>query len=111
VGAWVHHLGIPFGVKPNHGWRHVFKSMARHVKMDREVEGFITGHRPKDAGSGNDYGDHWIQTMSAEIERYPRYEIAALDLPPAPHKRRRRTNYDVAVAKAAKESRKAARGA
>jgi site-specific recombinase XerD len=111
VGEWVHRLGIPFGVKPNHGWRHVFKSMARHVKMDREVEGFITGHRPKDAGSGNDYGDHWIQTMSAEIERYPRYEIAALDLPPAPHKRRRRINFDVEVAKAAKEARKAAREA
>jgi site-specific recombinase XerD len=111
VGAWVHQLGIPFDVQPNHGWRHVFKSMARHLKMDREVEGFITGHRPKDAGSSPRYGDPWVQTMSAEIERYPRYEIGALDLPPAPHKRRRRTNYDVAVAKAAKEARKAARGA
>jgi hypothetical protein len=49
--------------------------------------------------------------MSAEIERYPRYEIAALDLPPAPHKRRRRINFDVEVAKAAKEARKAAREA
>jgi integrase len=111
VGEWVHGLGIPIGIKPNHGWRHVFKSMARHVGMDREVEGFITGHRPKDAGSGNDYGDHWVQTMSAEIEKYPRYDIPALNQPPVPHKRRRRTDFDVAAGKAAKEERKAARAA
>jgi integrase len=111
VGEWVHGVGIPIDVKPNHGWRHVFKSMARHVGMDREVEGFITGHRPKDAGSGNDYGDHWVQTMSAEIEKYPRYDIPALNQPPVPHKRHRRTNFDVAVAKAAKEERRAARAA
>ena len=109
VGEWVHRLGIPIGIKPNHGWRHVFKSMARHVGMDREVEGFITGHRPKDAGSGNDYGDRWIKTMAAEIEKYPRYDIPALNQPPVPHKRRRRTDFDVATAKAAKEERKAAR--
>lgn len=111
VGEWVHGLGIPIGIKPNHGWRHVFKSMARHVGMDREVEGFITGHRPKDAGSGNDYGDRWIQTMSAEIEKYPRYDVPALNQPPVPHKRRRRTDFDVALAKAAKLERKAARAA
>lgn len=110
IGQWVHSLGIPYDVKPNHGWRHVFKSMARHVEMDREVEGFITGHRPKDANSGNDYGDHWMLTMSKEIEKYPRYELSAFDQPPVPHKRRRRTNFDVAMAKAAKEKRKAARG-
>ena len=109
VGKWVHGQDIPKGIKPNHAWRHVFKSMARHVGMDREVEGFITGHRPKDAGSGNDYGDPWIQTMSAEIEKYPRYDIPALNQPPVPHKRRRRPDFDVALAKAAKEERKAAR--
>jgi site-specific recombinase XerD len=109
VGEWVHGLGIPIGIKPSHGWRHVFKSMARHVGMDREVEGFITGHRPKDAGSGSDYGDHWVQTLSAEIEKYPRFEIDALNGPPVPFKRRRRTDFDVALAKEAKEKRKAAR--
>ncbi|MCG2629412.1 MULTISPECIES: hypothetical protein [Bradyrhizobium] len=77
--------------------------------MDREVEGFITGHRPKDSNAGNDYGDCWIETIAAEIEKYPRYDIAALDHPPVPHKRRGRTNFDVAIAKVAKEGRKAAR--
>jgi hypothetical protein len=109
LGEWVHGLGIPVGVKPNHAWRHLFKSMARHVKMDREVEGFITGHRPKDSTAGNDYGDRWIKTMFAEIEKYPRFRITALSRPPAPHKRHRRTNAEVADATAAKEARKAAR--
>jgi hypothetical protein len=83
VGGWVHGLGVPVGVRPNHAWRHVFKSVARHVRMDREVEGFITGHRPKDSNAGNDYGDRWINTMSANIEKYPRYKIAALGSLPA----------------------------
>jgi integrase len=109
IAEWVHGLGIPRGVKPNHGWRHLFKSVARHVRMDREVEAFITGHRPKDANAGIDYGDAWVKTMSNEIERYPRFAIEALAKPPAPHKRCRRTNADVAAAKAAKETRKAAR--
>jgi integrase len=107
IGEWVHGLGIPVGVKPNHAWRHLFKSVARHVKMDREVEGFITGHRPKDSNAGNDYGDRWIKTMAAEIEKYPRFRIAALKESPAPHKRRRRTDAEVAAARAEKEGRKA----
>jgi hypothetical protein len=109
IGEWVHGLGIPKGVKPNHAWRHLFKSVARDVRMDREVEGFITGHRPKNSNAGNDYGDRWIKTMSAEIERYPRFKIAALDKSPAPHRRHRRTNAEVAAAKAAREKRKVAR--
>jgi integrase len=109
IGEWVHGLGIPIGVQPNHAWRHLFKSVARHVRMDREVEGFITGHRPKNSNAGNDYGDRWIKTMSAEIERYPRFKITALDKPAAPHRRHRRTNAEVAAAKVAKEKRKVAR--
>lgn len=95
LGEWVHCLGVPVGVKPDHAWRHLFKSIARDVK-DRAVEGFITGHRPKDSNAGNDYGDRWIKTISAEIEKYPRIKIAALRQPPAPHKRHRRTNAEVA---------------
>jgi len=110
IGEWVHGLGIPVGVKPSHAWRHLFKSVARDVRMDREVEGLITGHRPKDSNAGNDYGNRWIRTMSAEIEKYPRFKIAALATPLALHKRHRRSNAEVAAAKTATETRKAARG-
>ena len=112
IAAWLHGLDIvPTGVKPNHAWRHLFKSVARHVRMDREVEGFITGHRPKNSNAGNDYGDRWIRTMSAEIEKYPRFKIAALKVDPVPHKRVRRTTAELATAAEAKTSRKNARAA
>ena len=109
VGEWVRGLGIPIGVQPNHAWRHTFKSVARHVGMDREVEGFITGHRPKNANAGHDYGDRWVATMAAEIEKYPRYKIAALKKAPAPHKRQRRTPAQLAAAAEAKTIRQASR--
>jgi hypothetical protein len=47
--------------------------------------------------------------MSANIEKYPRYKIAALDNPATPHRRHRRTEAQVAAAKLASEERKAAR--
>ncbi|PSO21510.1 hypothetical protein C7G42_07685 [Bradyrhizobium sp. MOS003] len=77
--------------------------------MDREVEGFITGHRPKNANAGHDYGDRWVATMAAEIEKYPRYKIAALKKAPAPHKRQRRTPAQLAAAAEAKTIRQASR--
>lgn len=108
VAKWVRGLGIET-VQPNHGWRHLFKSVARHVKMDREVEGFITGHRPKDANAGHDYGDRWTATMSAEIEKYPRFDVPELRQPPKPHRVRRRTRAQIAAEEAIKATRKASR--
>jgi hypothetical protein len=101
VADWVRGLGI-HNVQPNHAWRHLFKSVARHLKMDREVEGFVTGHRPKDSNAGHDYGDRWVSTMSAEIEKYPRFDIPELRLPPKPHRIRRRTRAQIAADEAAK---------
>jgi hypothetical protein len=109
VADWVRGLGIK-NVQPNHGWRHLFKSVARHVKMDREVEGFVIGHRPKDSNAGHDYGDRWVATMSAEVEKYPRFDIPALRLPPASHRVRRRTAAQIAEAQS-KASAKWARAA
>jgi hypothetical protein len=48
--------------------------------------------------------------MSVEIEKYTRFKITALKKPPAPHRRRRRSNSEIAAAKLAKAKRKAARG-
>jgi hypothetical protein len=90
------------GVKPNHGWRHRFKSVARHVEMHPEVEKFITGHGGSDdpdviAKVSLDYSDAWVRTLKKTIEKYPRYEIAALDAPAAPHRRVWRTSAQIAV--------------
>lgn len=76
--------------------------------MQSAPRNFITGHRPK-GGASHDYGDRWVATMAAEIEKYPRYKIPALNIPTGPHKRVRRTAAQLAAAAEAKEGRKAAR--
>lgn len=112
LAEWLHSKKlIPEGIKPNHGWRHTFKSVARRIPMDREVEGHITGHRPKNANSGFDYGDRWAKTMSVEIEKYPAFRIPALKAQPAPHKRIRRARAQIEADEAAKTARKTARAA
>jgi site-specific recombinase XerD len=104
LGDWVVKSLRITGVKPNHGWRHRFKSVARHVHMHPEVEKFITGHGGSDdpnviAKVSMDYGDAWVKTLKKTIEMYPRYDIAALAAPPAPHKRVRRTRDQIAADK------------
>jgi integrase len=100
LGDWVVKSLRITGVKPNHGWRHRFKSVARHVDMHPEVEKFITGHGGSDdrdviAKVSMDYGDAWVKTLKKTIELYPRYDIAALNAPPAPHRRVRRTRKQI----------------
>lgn len=100
LGGWVVESLHIAGVKPNHGWRHRFKSVARHVDMHPEVEKFITGHGGSDdsdviAKVSMEYGDAWVATLKKTIEKYPRYEIAALNAPPAPHRRVRRTRKQI----------------
>jgi hypothetical protein len=41
-------------VAPNHGWRHRFSSMARHVDIQNIIQGHV-GDR-----TAADYGDAWI---------------------------------------------------
>ena len=72
----------------------------------REVEGHITGHRPKSSNAGFDCGDRRAETMSIEIETYPAFRISALKAPPAPHKRVRRTRTQIEADEVVKEARK-----
>jgi hypothetical protein len=112
LGEWVVKSLHVTGVKPNHGWRHRFKSVSREVGMHPEVEAFITGHGGSDDPDqikkvSLNYGDAWVKTLKRMIEMYPRYEIAALNEPPAPHRRVRRTATQIEAARV----RRAAAGA
>jgi len=62
-------------VAPNHGWRHRFKTVARKVRMDPEVRDVVQGHAPRT--QGEDYGEFPPEVMLREIEKLPRYEVAA----------------------------------
>ncbi|MET4091015.1 DUF6538 domain-containing protein [Bradyrhizobium sp. S3.5.5] len=109
LGEWIVKSLKVTGVKPNHAWRHRFKSVAREVGMHPEVEAFITGHGGSDDPEkikkvSLNYGDPWVKTLRKTIELYPRYEIAALDQPPAPHRRIRRTPEQIATDRSARHS-------
>ncbi len=68
--------------------------------MDREVEGFITGHG---TGSVSErYGPRWPKTLAKAVNMYPRFRIAALKEVPKPHKRIRRTRAQIIADTAAK---------
>nr|WP_162479018.1 DUF6538 domain-containing protein [Bradyrhizobium sp.]CUT16546.1 Integrase CDS [Bradyrhizobium sp.] len=85
LAEWVRKLGIKDPtVAPNHAWRHRFKTVARKVKMDREVRDAIQGHAPRT--EGEDYGEVPPDVMLPEILKYPKYEIAT----PAERRDRRR---------------------
>src|SRR5882724_4977989 len=58
-------------VAPNHGWRHRFSSLARHVDMHVDVQNIVQGHAGDKVAS--DYGDAWIETAYREIMKIPRY--------------------------------------
>ncbi len=60
-------------VAPNHGWRHRFSSMARHVGMHIDVQNIIQGHAGDKVAS--DYGDAWVETAYQEIMKIPKYFV------------------------------------
>ncbi|PSO22731.1 DUF6538 domain-containing protein [Bradyrhizobium sp. MOS002] len=108
LGEWVVKSLRVTGVKPNHAWRHRFKSVSREVGMHPEVEAFITGHGGSDDPDeikkvSLNYGDPWVKTLKKTIELYPRYEIAA---PSTPLRRVRRTREQMDAAKATKTGRR-----
>ncbi|KWV60498.1 hypothetical protein AS156_29415 [Bradyrhizobium macuxiense] len=75
LGAWIgsEEVGVTDEkVAPNHGWRHRFSSLARHVGMHIDVQNIIQGHAGEKVAS--DYGDAWIETAYREIMKIPRYE-------------------------------------
>jgi integrase len=61
------------GVAPNHGWRHRFSSMARHIDMHVDIQNVIQGHVGEKTAS--DYGDTWIESAYREIMKIPTYHV------------------------------------
>jgi site-specific recombinase XerD len=57
-------------VKPNHGWRHRFKTIARNVGIDPRVMDAIQGHAGRTAG--DDYGDVTVAAMAFALAKFPR---------------------------------------
>ncbi|MBZ9649418.1 site-specific integrase [Sphingobium sp. 3R8] len=68
LAAWVRDLGIndPH-VQPNHGWRHLYKTLARRAGMEPEVRDAIQGHAPRSIGET--YGEWPIDVLARAVNR------------------------------------------
>ncbi len=74
LAAWVRELGVTdTRIKPNHAWRHLFKTEARGVFMDVGARDYMQGHVP--ASEGENYGGYKPHVLAHEIAKFPRFEI------------------------------------
>ncbi|MET4449492.1 hypothetical protein ABIB75_007806 [Bradyrhizobium sp. GM2.2] len=111
IGEWIRESLRVTGVQPNHGWRHLFRELSRGTEMKEEIVNYIVGHESR-SGTSARYGKRKLSMLDAEMKKFPRFDVPALREEPAPHKRLRRTNAEVPLAKTvkvARDSRKAAR--
>ncbi|HUD91607.1 recombinase XerD [Sphingobium sp.] len=75
LAAWVRtEVGIiDPAIKPNHAWRHLFKTMSADVGMEERVADAIQGHAA--TTTGRKYGKVSVQAKAAAIERLPRFKV------------------------------------
>lgn len=75
LAAWVRKdVGIEDpAIKPNHAWRHLFKTMAADAGIEEKVADAIQGHAA--TTTGRKYGKVSVQAKGAAIGRIPRFQI------------------------------------
>lgn len=61
-------------VAPNHGWRHLFKSIGREAGIADSVLDAICGHAPSTIGGS--YGDVSLKAQRDAFARFPRFEVS-----------------------------------
>lgn len=78
LATWVRDLGVTdLNVKPNHAWRHTFKTRALVAGIDSVVADFICGHSPKTVGDGYYAleGDAGWPALTRAIDAFPVYSF------------------------------------
>ncbi len=61
------------GLKPNHAWRHTFKSMSYTLGIEERLVDAIQGHAPKT--TGRRYGKAPLAALAEAIGKIPRFEV------------------------------------
>jgi integrase len=61
------------GVKPNHAWRHYFKTLSYLVGIEERVVDVIQGHAAK--STGRTYGKPPLKALAEAIGKLPRFEV------------------------------------
>jgi integrase len=80
LASWVRtSVGITDpGVKPNHGWRHTFKTRSLLSEMPERVADAIQGHAPTSVGQT--YGSVPLSVKAEALAKMPRFDVPGLDL-------------------------------
>lgn len=74
LAAWVRDLGVDDPhVQPNHGWRHLYKTLARRAGMEPEVRDAIQGHAPRSVGET--YGEWPVDVLARAVSLLPRFSV------------------------------------
>ena len=60
-------------VRPNHAWRHTFKTIGRQAGIEDSVLDAICGHAPGSIGA--DYGEVTVAAKARAFERFPRFTV------------------------------------
>lgn len=78
LAHWVRHdVGIhDRNVKPNHGWRHLFRSHLLAANVNQQVIDYIDGHAPRTVGET--YGSVWPQVSFEAVSKIPPYLHVAI---------------------------------
>ncbi|WP_315761417.1 hypothetical protein [Bradyrhizobium sp. SZCCHNS2005] len=106
LAEWVRESLKITGVQPNHGWRHLWREIARGTRIKTELADYMVGHEGK-SGTGARYGKRKVPVLAKNMAMFPRFKVPALDQPPMPHRRTRRTRTQIVADRAAIEARSA----
>ncbi len=63
-------------IKPNHAWRHTFKSMSYDAGIEERLVDVIQGHSPKTTGRA--YGSPSLAAKAEAIQKLSRFEVHAV---------------------------------
>jgi integrase len=75
LAGWVRNtVGITDpAIKPNHAWRHLFKTIAGEAGIDERTADAIQGHAPTSVS--RQYGRVSVKTKADAMERFPRFDL------------------------------------
>src|ERR1700681_4939794 len=108
VAEGVHESLQVTDVQPNHVWCHLRREIVRSTKMKPELCDYMCGHEGK-SGTSARYGKRKVPVLAKQMALFPRFKVPALNRPPAPHQRVRRSSAQMAADDAARAARRAAR--
>lgn len=73
--------GIITSAKPNHGFRHAFKTLCRSADIRREFHERLTGHTDSKRSVGDSYGSIELHVLYRELKKFPSIATEAGLLP------------------------------